>query len=480
MVWGAAISGLASLGSSLIGSSAQSSAQQNAINQANKRADQEWLQANAASLRAYRDNKLAAEEAALARQADALNQQADAIYQVAFQNEIIDYTNAVTTENYGIALDLYGQRVDNSNAAALAAYAENQNKLDETMLAANYMMARHNRNLETALQDAAFTLEGNLQDLEKAVSDEGFAQAKLSEELFSTLQQAEVEVDKGDLTIEDIAAKASQSVALAQQQLEEFTTEQNFALTEGRLKTAAARGTLQAGDDGNRGRSYDLFIDKSTAAQTGMAEARMSAKAEQEQNKMMLTMNSAMRNASQQQRLIKMGQFGTMSSAQNSARMTDILSSEQGQELQFKRKGFALETDQLSAAVTETQKRFNIAASEVTDSILSANKAKTVRDDQIYTQARNQRLNDYSQVAIPPTLQLNIPAPRFGALPTMPTVPAWTPTQRAPSLSAPSGNSMLSIGNSILGGISTFAAAGGMTGLFGGGGSDFDMSKVFR
>tara|TARA_R100000482_G_C5085995_1_gene128414 strand:- start:36 stop:878 length:843 start_codon:yes stop_codon:yes gene_type:complete len=103
--------------------------------------------------------------------------------------------------------------------------------------------------------------------------------------------------------------------------------------------------------------------------------------------------------------------------------------------------------------------KFGIASSELTESLTSARIASQAADKNVARQLKEAEFRAYSQIAIPPTLQTNLPSPEFGPM---------------AQLQLPSSNSGLSIASAALGAVSNFAAnapPGTFGNMFGGGGS---------
>lgn len=102
--------------------------------------------------------------------------------------------------------------------------------------------------------------------------------------------------------------------------------------------------------------------------------------------------------------------------------------------------------------------KFGIASSELTESLVSARIASQAADKNIARQLKQSEFQAYQQIAIPPTLQNNLPTPEFGPM---------------AQLQLPSSNRGLSIASAALGAVSNFAAnapPGTFSNFFGGGG----------
>ena len=103
--------------------------------------------------------------------------------------------------------------------------------------------------------------------------------------------------------------------------------------------------------------------------------------------------------------------------------------------------------------------KFGIASSELTESLVSARVASQAADKNVARQLKQSEFQAYQQIAIPPTLQNNLPTPEFGPM---------------AQLQLPSSNRGLSIASAALGAVSNFASnapPGTFGNMFGGGGS---------
>jgi len=103
--------------------------------------------------------------------------------------------------------------------------------------------------------------------------------------------------------------------------------------------------------------------------------------------------------------------------------------------------------------------KFGIASSELTESLVSARVASQAADKNVARQLKQSEFQAYQQIAIPPTLQNNLPTPEFGPM---------------AQLQLPSSNRGLSIASAAIGAVGNFAAnapPGTFGNIFGGGGS---------
>lgn len=106
-----------------------------------------------------------------------------------------------------------------------------------------------------------------------------------------------------------------------------------------------------------------------------------------------------------------------------------------------------------------TLAKFGMASSELSESLVSARVSTKAADKNVRRQLRDAEFQAYSQIAIPPTLQNNLPKPEFGPYAQM---------------QLPKFNRGLSIASAALGAVSSFAAnapEGTFSNMFGGGGS---------
>ena len=106
-----------------------------------------------------------------------------------------------------------------------------------------------------------------------------------------------------------------------------------------------------------------------------------------------------------------------------------------------------------------TLAKFGIASSELSESLVSARVSTRAADKNVRRQLRDAEFQAYSQIAIPPTLQNNLPKPEFGPMAQM---------------QLPKFNRGLSIASAALGAVSSFASSappGTFGNMFGGGGS---------
>lgn len=83
-----------------------------------------------------------------------------------------------------------------------------------------------------------------------------------------------------------------------------------------------------------------------------------------------------------------------------------------------------------------TLAKFGLASSELTESLVSARIATKAADNNVRRQLRSSEFQAYSQIAIPPTLQNNLPSPEFGSY---------------SQLQLPKFNTGLSIANAVVG-----------------------------
>tara|TARA_Y100000033_G_scaffold26156_1_gene24832 strand:+ start:216 stop:1025 length:810 start_codon:yes stop_codon:yes gene_type:complete len=105
-----------------------------------------------------------------------------------------------------------------------------------------------------------------------------------------------------------------------------------------------------------------------------------------------------------------------------------------------------------------TLAKFGMASSELSESLVSARVSTRAADKNVRRQLRDAEFQAYSQIAIPPTLQNNLPKPEFGPMAQM---------------QLPKFNRGLSIASAALGAVSSFAAnapEGTFSNFFGGGG----------
>ena len=106
-----------------------------------------------------------------------------------------------------------------------------------------------------------------------------------------------------------------------------------------------------------------------------------------------------------------------------------------------------------------TLAKFGIGSSELTESLVSARISTRAADRNVRRQLQASEFKAYQQIAIPPTLQNNLPTPEFGPYSQM---------------QLPKFNRGLSIASAALGAVSNFAAnapPGTFGNMFGGGGS---------
>ena len=106
-----------------------------------------------------------------------------------------------------------------------------------------------------------------------------------------------------------------------------------------------------------------------------------------------------------------------------------------------------------------TLAKFGVSSAELTESLVSARIATKAANENVRRQLKSDEFAAYSKIAIPPTLQNNLPTPEFGAYSQM---------------QLPKFNRGLSIASAALGAVSNFASAappGTFGNMFGGGGS---------
>lgn len=453
MVWEYAASAALKIGQSYFGAQSQQQQIQNQVNAYNTSNTNSWLQSiysnnaatDQANIRAEAQHNQAVINAAYAN--------ADAKYATAFQNEIIEHANNTTAKNYGIQLDLFGEKSKLNNIAAAEAYAANENRLNEIYTAANYQAARNQRNLATAMVDAGYQAEKAIQNLRFATEDESLQQAELVDESLSRFSRANVDIAKQQNELSSGAIQSAQAITKSVEDLRNFTTNAAFSKTEGRMQMAAAKGRLQAANEGNRGESYDRFVRKSTEGVTGMAEAKMLAQQRAAENQAQLAISGSLRTSLNQARSIQMNQFGIISEAQNAERMSQLKSLGLKQGLRQGHDEFDLGSRQLAESINETQKRFGIASNELIDSILSAESSIEAADRQVTIQAANKQMADWSQVMIPPALQLKLPDPNLRPGPgAFQKTPYATQAPMPTPVKAPSFNQGLTLANALLSG----------------------------
>jgi len=117
------------------------------------------------------------------------------------------------------------------------------------------------------------------------------------------------------------------------------------------------------------------------------------------------------------------------------------------------------------AAEKETTAVFGTETyAELTESLVSAESGMKAENEVIRRQAINQRLSDYSQIAIPPMLQAELPPPQFGAMPTAAPVGRFVGGYQP--IRTPSSNNALKIANTGLAGVGQFAKLGGFDDMF--------------
>ena len=452
-IWEFAASAALKIGQNYFGAQQNQQQIQNQVNAYNTQNTNSWLQSiysnnaatDAANMRAEAAHNQAVIDAAYAR--------ADAKYATAFQNELIEHANNTTAKNYGIQLDLFGEKTKLNNIAAAEAYAANETRLQEIYTAANYQAARNQRSLATAMVDAGYQAEQAIQNLRFATEDENLQQAQLVDESLSRFSRANVDIAKQQNQLDAASLSSAQSVSKAVEDLRNFNTSAAFTKSDGRRKLAAAKGRLQAADEGNRGESYERFVRKSTDAATGIAEAQALAQQQQAENAAQLSISGSLRNSLNQARAIQMNQFGILSEVQNAERMSDLQSVGLTRGLRQKNEEFDLGARQLAENINETQKQFGISSNELIDSILSAEGARDAQDRQVTIQAANQQMADWSQVMIPPAMQLKLPEPNlrkgpgaFQKTPYAAQAPMPTPVK------SPSFNQGMTLANALLAG----------------------------
>ena len=453
MVWEFGASALLKIGQSYFGAQQQQQQIQNQVNAYNTSNTNQWLQGIYANNAATDQANIRAEAAHNQAVINAAYANADAKYATAFQNELIEHSNNTTAKNYGIQLGLFGEKTKLNSIAAAEAYAANETRLNEIYTAANYQAARNQRNMATAMVDAGYQAEKAIQNLRFATEDESLQQAQLVDESLSRFSRANVDLAKQQNQLTGSAIESGQAISKSVEDLRNFTTGAAFTKTEGRMKMAAAKGRLQAANEGNRGESYDRFVRKSTEAATGMAEAKMLAQQRAAENSAQLAISGSLRNSLNQARSIQMNQFGIISEAQNAERMSTLKSVGLKRGLRQDHDEFDLGARQLAESINETQKRFGISSNELIDSLMSAESSIDAANRQVTIQAANQQMSDWSQVMIPPAMQLKLPDPNlrpgpgaFQKTPYAAQAPMPTPVK------SPSFNQGMTLTNALLAG----------------------------